>query len=157
MHPSDPHNQSQLIAQPNMDLHQQWQHYRAGRSCGLWEQLNLCCHTTPCNAKPQALLTPATNKPERTSQKKRLCLKSSSPWVWNPDSESCTGISSREFGMKELRRKIDCIFVTMEGSTYMPQLWTHVSEGTTTCPDLKDKCNLSKKLTTCYRQIQVQR
>lgn len=35
-------------------------HYRAGRSCGLWEQLNLCCHMRLCNAKPQALFTPAT-------------------------------------------------------------------------------------------------
>lgn len=48
--------------------------------------------------------------------------------------------------MKELRRSTDSVTVTMEGNTYKPQLWTHVSEGTTTRPELKDKHNLSNKI-----------
>lgn len=69
---------SKLTAWPNTYLHQhRWRaHYRAGKSCMVWEQLILCCHMILCNANPQTLFTPTENKADHMILQKRpsLCI-----------------------------------------------------------------------------------
>lgn len=154
MCPRDLCNESQLRALPNVALHQRWcpAHDRAARSCGLWEQLDLCRHTIPCNAKPHALFTPTTNKAERTSLQRRLPLCIGRWHAVHHGFEIQIQKAALDFPVGNLarknssRRKPDSAFVNMEGNTYKPQLWTHASEDTTTGPELKDKCKLSNKI-----------
>lgn len=150
MHPSNLCNKSHLRDRQIWICTSTAAHCRAGRSCGLWEQLNLmCCHMRLCNAKPQALFTPAT----KLSLQKRVSV-----WIgrWHTVHHGFEIQIQKAVGnltpKNWSRRKTDSVFVTMEGNTRKPQLWTHALEGTTT--EVKDKCNLSDKINYML-QIQV--